>query len=124
MINSRTNNEFRFVFDRVVSGDDAVATTLNSRPGCAGAVAANGGTAIAAGTPYASIFPGNIIPSQCFDPTAADLLGALVPLPNVGAQTFLSSPNARVRQDQFAVRLDHNQIGRASCRERVEADKV
>jgi len=91
-----------------VLGDDAVATTLNSRPGCAGAVAANGGTAIAAGTPYASIFPGNIIPSQCFDPTAADLLGALVPLPNVGAQTFLSSPNARVRQDQFAVRLDHN----------------
>jgi hypothetical protein len=91
-----------------VLNDDAVATTLNNRPGCAAAVAANGGAAITTSTPYASIFPGNIIPSQCFDPTAADLMGQFVPLPNVGAQTFVSSPNAKVRQDQFTLRLDHN----------------
>ena len=41
-----------------VLSDDAVATKLGSRPGCTSAVAANGGAAIATGTPYASIFPG------------------------------------------------------------------
>ncbi len=91
-----------------VLSDDAVATKLGSRPGCASAVAANGGAAIATGTPYASIFPGNVIPAACFDPTAADLMGKFVPLPNVGAQTFLSVPEAKVRQDQITLRLDHN----------------
>ena len=78
-----------------VLSDDAVATRLASRPGCASAVAANGGAAIAAGTPYASIFPGNVIPAACFDPTASDLMGEFVPLSNVGAQTFLSVPEAK-----------------------------
>ena len=78
-----------------VLSDDAVATKLGSRPGCASAVAASGGAGIATGTPYASIFPGNVIPPQCFDPTAADLMGKFVPLSNVGAQTFLSAPEAK-----------------------------
>ena len=91
-----------------ILSDDAVATNLGSRPGCTSAVAANGGAAIATGTPYASIFPGNVIPASCFDPTAADLMNKFVPLPNVGAQTFLSVPEAKVRQDQITLRLDHN----------------
>jgi Carboxypeptidase regulatory-like domain len=37
--------------------DSTVAQSLNNRPGCAAAVALHGGAAIAAGTPYASIFP-------------------------------------------------------------------
>src|SRR6478672_1578298 len=57
-----------------VLSDDAVATRLSSRPGCDSAVAASGGAGIATGTPYANIFPGNVIPSECFDPTAADLM--------------------------------------------------
>ena len=91
-----------------ILSDNAVATKLGSRPGCTSAVAANGGAAIATGTPYASIFPGNVIPASCFDPTAADLMNEFVPLPNVGAQTFLSVPEAKVRQDQITLRLDHN----------------
>ena len=91
-----------------VLSDDAVATRLSSRPGCASAVAASGGAGIATGTPYASIFPGNVIPPECFDPTAADLMGEFVPLSNVGAQTFLSAPEAKARQDQVTLRLDHN----------------
>ena len=91
-----------------VLSDDAVATRLSSRPGCASAVAASGGAGIATGTPYANIFPGNVIPSECFDPTAADLMGKFVPAPNSGAQTFLSVPEAKGRQDQVTLRLDHN----------------
>jgi outer membrane receptor protein involved in Fe transport len=88
--------------------DDAVATRLGSRSGCASAVAASGGAEIAMGSPYASIFPGNIIPPQCFDPTAADLMGEFIPLSNVAAQTFLSAPESKARQDQVTLRLDHN----------------
>ena len=91
-----------------VLSDDAVATRLSSRPGCASAVAASGGAGIAAGTPYANIFPGNVIPAECFDPTASDLMGRFVPLSNAGVQTFLSVPEAKLRQDQLTLRLDHN----------------
>jgi hypothetical protein len=85
-----------------------VAQALNSRPGCAADVQANGGAAITAGSPYASIFPGNIVPSACFDPTAADLMNQFVPPASLGTNMFRSAPNARVRRDQFTFRLDHN----------------
>ncbi|MFY9644773.1 MAG: TonB-dependent receptor [Terriglobales bacterium] len=86
----------------------AVAQALNNRTGCAAAVQANGGASIAAGAPYAAIFPGNVIPSQCFDPTAADLLNQFVPLGAAGGNTFRSAPDAKVRRDQLTFRLDHN----------------
>jgi hypothetical protein len=88
-----------------------VAQALINRTGCAAAVQANGGASIAAGTPYATIFPGNIIPSECFDPTAADLLNQFVPLPLAGGHTFRSAPDAKGRQDQLTLRLDHNLTG-------------
>jgi hypothetical protein len=88
--------------------DSTVAQVLNARPGCGAAVAAQGGAPIAANTPYASIFPGNRIPSQCFDATAADLLSSLVPLPNLGVNTFRTAADANQRQDQGTLRLDHN----------------
>ncbi|HET9305077.1 MAG TPA: carboxypeptidase regulatory-like domain-containing protein [Candidatus Sulfotelmatobacter sp.] len=85
-----------------------VAQALTTRPGCSAAVAANGGVAIAAGTPYNAIFPGNIIPASCFDATAADLLNQFVPLPNTASNIFLATPNANVRNDQATFRVDHN----------------
>ena len=85
-----------------------VAQALTGRTGCAAAVQANGGAAIAAGAPYAAIFPGNVIPAQCFDPTAADLLRQFVPLASAGGNTFRSAPDAKLRQDQITFRLDHN----------------
>jgi len=84
-----------------------VAQALINRTGCAAAVQARGGALIAAGSPYAAIFPGNTIPAECFDPTAADLLH-LVPLGMAGTDTFRSVPNAKVRQDELTFRLDHN----------------
>jgi Carboxypeptidase regulatory-like domain len=88
--------------------DTAVAQALLARPGCAIAIQANGGMAVAAGSDYATLFPRNRIPAQCFDPTAADLLQQFVPLPNTAGGIFLAAPDAKVRQDQLTLRLDHN----------------
>ena len=85
-----------------------VAQALANRSGCAAAVQASGGAVIAAGTPYAAIFPGNVIPPECFDPTAADLMNQFVPLGTSGSNVFRAVPDARVRQDQVTFRGDHN----------------
>lgn len=90
--------------------DAKVAQVLNSRPGCAAAVSGRGAP-IAPNTAYAAIFPGNVIPSQCFDATAADLMKQFVPLPNEAGGVFESIPNARVRNDQITGRIDHNLTG-------------
>ncbi|HYL16214.1 MAG TPA: TonB-dependent receptor [Terriglobales bacterium] len=90
--------------------DDTVAQTLMNRPGCAAAISNRGGATISSGTPYAAIFPNNIIPPECFDPTAADLLQQFVPWPKENG-IFTSAPNAAVRNDQVTLRLDHNLTG-------------
>src|SRR5581483_5942593 len=87
--------------------DATVANQFLSRPGCAAAIAAAGGATPASGVDYASVFPGNQIPSACFDPTAADLLTQFVPLPNTPAGTFQLAPVQRDRGDQFTVKIDH-----------------
>jgi len=49
--------------------DDFLAQTLSARPGCAAAVQGKlRRQLLRAETAYASIFPGNVIPSACFDP--------------------------------------------------------
>jgi hypothetical protein len=87
--------------------DDNFAGVLNARPGCANAVAAEGGAPIAAGTAYSDIFPGNQIPTQCFDPTALDLLNQFVPHANVGSSLFQSVPLGHERANQFTAKVDH-----------------
>jgi hypothetical protein len=86
--------------------DAYLAQALNARPGCAAAVQSNAGAGIAAGTPFASIFPGNLIPPTCFDPTAADLMKQFVPAANSGDHLFQASPLERNRADQGTVRID------------------
>ena len=86
--------------------DDYLAQVLSARPGCAAAVQGNSQTSIAGGTAYATLFPGNIIPTGCFDPTAADLMNQYVPLPNSGGQYYQASPLERNRGDQATMRLD------------------
>jgi hypothetical protein len=89
-----------------VLNDQTVADALNARPGCAAAVASAGGAAIAPGNSYAAIFTGNVIPSACFDRTAADLL-RFVPL-SAGASQYLGVAGSSGRTDQVSLRLDHN----------------
>ncbi len=91
--------------------DATTARALNNRPGCAAAVSGRRGAAISAGTAYAAIFPGNVIPAECFDSTAVDLLHQFVPAANVGSNTFQAVPNAKVRADQVTLRLDDNLTG-------------
>jgi hypothetical protein len=86
---------------------DYTAGILNARPGCAGAVAASGGAPIASGTAYSSIFPGNKIPTPCFDQTALDLLNQFVPLANRGDSQYQSVPGQRDTDHQGTLRIDH-----------------
>ncbi len=96
--------------------DNTVAQVLNNRPGCAAQIPVlNPGAApVAAGTPWSSIFTANQIPTQCFDPVAANLMQQFVPQPGKVAPIFQNIPGAfqavpddRLRQDQFTIRLDH-----------------
>ncbi len=86
--------------------DLTVANILQNRAGCTNAIGAEGGVAPTPGTPWASIFPTSI-PTQCFDPVAANLIQNYVPLPNVGGYYYQASPNQHSRENQGTVRVDH-----------------
>ena len=93
--------------------DQFFADQLNARPGCANAVAAEGGVAIAPGAAYSDVFKGNVIPTPCFDQTALDLMNQFVPHANLsidGSGTlngFQSVPLGHERGNQFTVKIDH-----------------
>jgi hypothetical protein len=99
-------------------GTDAMAQILANRPGCASAIAVNGGAPPAVGTPWSSIFPAiagqpantNQIPTVCFDPVAANLMQQYVPLPNSPTvpNQFQSIPNSYQHSNQFTVKIDHH----------------
>ena len=86
--------------------DANLASLLNARPGCSSAVQSAGGAALSPGTSWASIFPNNKIPSQCFDPTASALL-KYVPLPNVGSNVLQTVPVQSTNAIQWTTRVDH-----------------
>ena len=85
----------------------AVSQVLNSRPGCAAAVTAEGGAAIAPGTAYADIFPNNYIPPACFDQTALDLMNQYVPAANLNGTQYQSVITGSEYDDQLTGRIDH-----------------
>src|SRR6266550_1378548 len=70
-----------------------------------------------AGDAYGTLFPGSIIPSNCLDPVAVDLMKRYVPCPNAdpkcsnltpgGANVFQSIPNESSHANQFTMKLDH-----------------
>jgi hypothetical protein len=80
------------------------AFALNQRSNCTTAL----GSApnIPDGQLYSDLFPNNIIPLGCLDPTAVDLL-KYVPIPANGSDKLVTTPVQPVRADQFTVRLDH-----------------
>ena len=87
--------------------DNYLAGVLNQRPGCAGAVAQAGGVPLAAGMPWSAIFPNNKIPTQCFDPTALDLMNQYVPLANRGSNQLQLVPVDHLSGIQSTSRIDH-----------------
>jgi Carboxypeptidase regulatory-like domain/TonB dependent receptor len=99
--------------------DQAFAQNLQSRTGCAAALTPGGQSALAAAaagnTPqlFQTVFPNNVIPTQCFDPTALALYQKYVApfatgpnCTNAGC-TIPTSGNQRERSDQFTLRFDH-----------------
>jgi hypothetical protein len=95
--------------------DPTVAAVLNGRSTCAADIATaqtNAGitpTPAASGVGYATLFPGNVIPSSCQDPVAVDLLNHYVTpyIPQVVNGSFVSVLPEHDRQDQLTFRFDH-----------------
>jgi len=83
---------------------DFFAQTLNSRCGLSIPMPSTqpNGT-----VPYSTIFPGNVIPQQCMDQTALDLLQQYVPSANRPDGTFQGVPLGHERSNQFTVKIDH-----------------
>ena len=65
-----------------------------------------GGAPIEADTPWAAIFPGNMIPTACFDATAAGLMQRFVPLANSGSSLLQTVPVRSENATQYTIRLD------------------
>ncbi len=86
--------------------DDLVAQILNARPGCGVAIPLPS-TTVDGSVPYSDIFPGDQIPTGCFDPAAAGILQDNVPLPNSGTNLFRAIPNEDSHENQFTLKLDH-----------------
>jgi Carboxypeptidase regulatory-like domain len=93
-----------------VVGTQTFADILNARPGCASGVFVGEPYSAPLGTP--SVFgPNSKIPANCFDPAAAGILQAYVPLPNTGTNVFRSIPNEDSHANQFTVKVDHRVSG-------------
>jgi hypothetical protein len=94
--------------------DGTVANILQNRCGSGSASptlnAAQQGllNTVIAGTPtaYSQIFPGNIVPTQCFDPVAVSLLQYIPG--STSANQVLQVPDKRNSGDQFQVKIDHS----------------
>ena len=88
-----------------------VADALNGRTDgtttCQQAINNLGGTTPAAGVLWANIFPTGVIPTQCMDPVALNLLQTYVPAANRSDGTYQAVPVRSDTQDQFTVRVDH-----------------
>jgi hypothetical protein len=99
--------------------DQAFAQNLQSRSGCVAALTPGGQSALAAAaagnTPqlFQTVFANNVIPTQCFDPTALALyqkyIAPFATGPNCtnASCTIPTSGDQRGRSDQFTVRFDH-----------------
>jgi hypothetical protein len=104
------------VFDSAFATALANRTTGNSGLTCQQAVTQAGGPAIQAGTLFQSIFPGNVIPVPCMDPTAIALYNQYVkPLtPSstncdpVAGCTITPLALQTLGQNQFTTRFDYH----------------
>lgn len=86
--------------------DQFTADALNGRPGCTAAIQTEGGATPASGVLWQSIFPQGVIPTQCMDPVAVNLLQYL-PASNIPGSLYQGVPTASTDADQFTFRFDH-----------------
>lgn len=92
--------------------DATVANVLQSRCGSsltAGAKAAVSSVASGgAPVPYTTVFPGNQIPTACYDPVAVQLAHLYVPGAGGANSEFVTVPKRTDRGDQFQIKVDHS----------------
>ena len=111
-----TPQERTGVFTGGLSGsitDQFAADALNGRPGCASAIAAEGGQMPAAGSNWGDIFPtdanGNAtIPTACQDPVAIDMLRFVPAANSADGINYQAVPVKADTQNQFTLRFDHH----------------
>jgi hypothetical protein len=83
---------------------DFFAQALNSRCGLSMPMPSTQPDGI---VPYSTIFPNSVIPKQCMDSTALDLMNQYVPSANRADGTFQAGPLGHERSNQFTVKIDH-----------------
>jgi hypothetical protein len=97
--------------------DQFAAQALDGRPGCDTALGlaqgainnayVSGGFSSANPLPWSNVFPANVIPTNCQDPVAIDML-RFVPGANRAGGLYQAVPVSADTQNQFTIRLDHH----------------
>ena len=98
--------------------DQFAAQALDGRPGCDTALGlgqggindayVNGGYSVQNPLPWSTVFPTNVIPTNCQDPVAIDML-RLVPAANSpDGINYQAVPASADTQNQFTLRFDHH----------------
>jgi Carboxypeptidase regulatory-like domain/TonB dependent receptor len=93
-----------FSAESIFPGTLTSAFPLNQRPNCTTAL--GNAPTIPDGQLYSDLFPNNIIPLGCLDPTAVDLL-QYIPAPANNNSALVTTPVQPERADQFTLKLDH-----------------
>jgi Carboxypeptidase regulatory-like domain/TonB dependent receptor len=97
--------------------DQFATQALDGRPGCDAALGlpqgginsayVSGGFSVQNPLPWSAVFPANVIPANCQDPVAVDML-RFVPAANRSNSIYQAVPVSADTQNQFTVRLDHH----------------
>jgi len=97
--------------------DAFTAQALDGRPNCDADLGlpggiyglyTTGGYSSTNPLPWSTVFPTNMIPSDCQDPVAADLLRFVPAANRPDGVTYQAVPTSSDRQDQFTFRFDHH----------------
>jgi hypothetical protein len=66
------------------------------------------GNTYPAGTPYSTLFPDGLVPTQDFNPVSKNLVSKYVPLPNGPGNLYEFNPVTTMSWDQYITRVDYN----------------
>ncbi len=98
--------------------DQFAAQALDGRPGCDTAVGlgqggindayVNGGYSVQNPLPWSTVFPTNVIPANCQDPVAIDMLRFVPAANSPDGVNYQAVPVSADTQNQFTLRFDHH----------------
>ena len=98
--------------------DQFAAQAIDGRPGCDAALGlgpgginnayVNGGYSNRNPLPWSTVFPTNVIPTDCQDPVAVDMLRFVPAANRSDGVTYQAVPVSADTQNQFTIRLDHH----------------